>query len=54
MLKNKAIGITGVGVVLIIASLASLRFSEINQWFPVLLLFGAAITWTGVSRYRAV
>jgi hypothetical protein len=53
MIKNKALILAAFGISLIVGSFLSLRFSDMSQWFPVLLLFGGAITWTGVQRYRA-
>jgi hypothetical protein len=53
MIKNKALGLAAIGILLIASSILVLRYAEVSQWFPVLLLFGGVITWTGVSRYRA-
>jgi hypothetical protein len=53
MPKQHAIAIAAVGAALIIGSLVSLRYPEFSQWFPVLLLFGGGLAWTGVKKYRA-
>ena len=53
MSREKVIGLSVVGIALIAASLASLEYDDLKQWFPVLLLFGGVITWVAIGRYRA-
>jgi hypothetical protein len=53
MIREKAIFLGVIGIVLIGLSLASLQYDDLKQWFPVLLLFGGVITWVAIGRYRA-
>jgi hypothetical protein len=53
MTKEKAAGLGVIGILLMIGSLVSLRYPDVSQWFPVLLLFGGVMTWVAIGRYRA-
>lgn len=53
MPKQHAIAVAAIGAALLIGAAVSLRYPEISQWSPVLLLFGGGFAWTGVKRYRA-
>jgi drug/metabolite transporter (DMT)-like permease len=53
MRKHLALLMAAVGVLLIVVAVTYSNIAEVRQWFPVALIVGGALAWTGLRRYQA-
>lgn len=54
MSKQLGILTVAIGLLLVIASLASFDNAEVRLWFPMTLIVAGVLAYLGINRYRHI